>query len=80
MIVHMTLTGLGFAILFVLLVVFAWAWFFWTDIRRWLRERGPRRQLAQEIAREREAELQRLRDELAAKYLTDSAAKPPPPG
>jgi hypothetical protein len=69
--------SLTFEALFFLFVMVAWAWFFRAGIARWRRERGPRRQLARELAREREAELTRLRDELAEKYLTGSAAKPP---
>ncbi len=71
--------SLLFGSLFSVLVVFAWLWFFQRDIKRVWRERGPRRQLAREAAAEREAELARLRDELAAKYLADGAAKPPKP-
>jgi hypothetical protein len=71
---------LGFQLLFIALVLFAWAWFFRKNLRRWWYERGPRKQLAREAAQEREAELTRLRDELAAKYLGDGAAKPPGPG
>jgi hypothetical protein len=72
--------GLFFEALFFLLVVFAWAWFFRADIARWQRERGPRRKLALEAAREREAELTRMRDELAAKYLQNGPGNPPAAG
>jgi hypothetical protein len=71
--------GLGAFILFVVLVAITWWYFFRNDIARYFREFGPRRQLAREMAQEREAELQRLRDELAAKYLADGAAKSKPP-
>jgi hypothetical protein len=71
--------GLGFFFLFVLLVVVTWWYYFRREIVKYFRERGPRRQLAREMAHEREAELKRLRDELAAKYIADSMAKSPPP-
>jgi hypothetical protein len=72
--------SLGFEISFFVLVAVAWAWYFRAEIARWRRERGPRRQLAREAAAEREAELARLRDELAEKYLGDMTAKSPTPG
>ena len=76
----MSMLGFGFFLLFVFLVVVTWWYFFRREIAKYFRERGPRRQLAREMAQEREVELQRLRDELAAKYLAESAAKSPPPG
>jgi len=75
----MTWLGFGFFVAFVVMVAVTWWYFFRYDIVRYFREYGPRRQLAKEMAREREAELQRLRDELAAKYLADTAAKSKPP-
>jgi hypothetical protein len=67
------------AAFFCLLVVFSWFFFFRNELRRWWIERGPRKQLAREMALERKQEQDRLRDELASKYLppgTDGAAKP----
>jgi hypothetical protein len=75
----MTWLGLSFFLVFVFLVASTWWYFFRRDISRFFREFGPRRQLAKEMAQEREAELQRLRDELAAKYLADTGAKSKPP-
>jgi hypothetical protein len=73
------MTGLQIisAAAFFVLMAFAWTFFFRRDIRLWWRERGPRRQLAIEAAREREAELARLRDELAGKYLRPGVGRPP---
>jgi F0F1-type ATP synthase membrane subunit b/b' len=67
----------GFAAAFVVFVVFCWIYYFRGDIRRWWDERGPRRELAREAARERQEEVQRLRDELASKYLSSDGRKPP---
>ncbi len=64
---------------FALCIAFTYGWFFRTDLMRWWRERGPRRQIAREAAAERETELARLRDELAAKYLA-GGDKPTDPG
>ncbi len=63
-------------LLALLMFGFTWLYYFGDSIARWWRERGPRQQIAREAAQEREAELARLRDELAAKYL---ATPPPPP-
>jgi hypothetical protein len=52
-------------------LAFTYAWYFRHDLRRWWIERQPRRQLEREAAAEREAELARLRDELADKYLPE---------
>jgi hypothetical protein len=76
----MTPRSIGFATIFFACVAFSWVYFFRRDIRRWWIERGPRRQIAAEAAAERQAELERLREELAAKYLEPGAAKPPRPG
>jgi hypothetical protein len=73
----MTKGQLILAAISALLLGFAWLYYFRRDIHRWWRERGPRRKLAQEAAREREAELARLRDELAAKYLPPGVGSPP---
>jgi hypothetical protein len=73
-------TGYAAAGAFFLMVAFCWIFYFRYDIRRWWVSRGPRRQLAMELAAEREAELERLRDELAAKYLDPNAAKRPTQG
>ncbi len=62
---------------FLALMAFAWGYYFRRDMLRWWLERGPRRQLAREAAREREAELARLRDELAGKYLRPGVGRPP---
>lgn len=66
-----------FVIVFIFLILFSWAYYFWGEIKRRWRERGPRRQIAREAAREREAELARLRDELASKYLPPGVGTPP---
>jgi len=66
-----------FIVLFAVCFSLTYLLFFRRDIARWWRERGPRRQLAREAAAAREAELARLRDELAAKYLADDQARPP---
>jgi hypothetical protein len=63
-----------------LLGIFTWVYYFRNDVRRWYIERGPRRQLEREAALEREKELTRLRDELAAKYLPPGGLKPPGEG
>jgi hypothetical protein len=71
---------IGTAGVFVLLCVFAWVYYLRNDIARWYRERGPRRQMEREAALQREQELTRLRDELAAKYLPPGGLKPPAEG
>ena len=73
----MTSFGYWCAGVFFVFVAFCWVYYFRADIRRWWYERGPRRELAREAAQERQAELQRLRDELASKYLASDAQKPP---
>jgi hypothetical protein len=75
----MNLIQITAASAFILLMGFAWYHYFRRDIHKWFAERGPRRQLALEAALERQREMDRLRDELAAKYLEPSAAKPPEP-
>jgi len=65
---------------FAALIAFCWVWYFRKDIRIWWVERGPRRQLEAEAAVERQQEVQRLRDELASKYLDVRPAKPPRSG
>jgi hypothetical protein len=75
----MTRMGLTFALATLVMVVFTWVYFLREDIGRWLRERGPRRQLAREAAQERQQELARLRDELASKYLPPGSPEPPSP-
>lgn len=62
---------------FFLMIAFCWVFYFRRDMYRWWKERGPRRLMAEEAAREREAELQRLRDELASKYLPPQTGTPP---
>ncbi len=75
----MTLGQYVYAALFFGMVAFCWIYFLRRDIYRWWIERGPRRQMAMEAAAERQAELARLREELAAKYLDPRVAKPPGP-
>jgi hypothetical protein len=67
--------GWGFAIVGVAMFVFAWLFYLRYDIRRWLRERGPRQQMIREEREAREQELARLREELAAKYLASGQPK-----
>jgi len=69
--------GYAAAGLFFVMVAFSWVYFFRREIWRWWISRGPRRQMRMEIAAARQAELDRLRDELAAKYLDPGAAKHP---
>jgi hypothetical protein len=66
------------AAFFFAMLLFAWGFYFRRDLNRWWVERGPRRRLAQEAAREREAELARLREELAGKYLRPGVGRQPP--
>ena len=75
----MSRTAILLALLTLAMVVFTWTYFLREDIRRWLRERGPRQQLAREAAQERQQELDRLRDELASKYLPPGSPEPPSP-
>jgi len=62
---------------FFLTIAFCWVFYFSGEIRRWWRERGPRRKLALAAAIEREAELARMREELASKYLPPNVGTPP---
>ena len=72
--------GYASAVIFVLLIVSAWLFYLRHDIRRWFRERGPRRQMEREDAEKRQQEVDRLREELAAKYLAPGGKRPPPAG
>jgi hypothetical protein len=65
------------AVAFGVMIAFCWLYYFRHNIFGWWRERGPRRQLAQEAAQQREEELTRLREELASKYLPPRSEAPP---
>ena len=72
--------AVGFALATLAMVVFSYLYYFRADVVRWRRERGPRRQIARELAAEREQELKRLHDELAEKYLRAGPQEPPAGG
>lgn len=71
----MTRFGWFCAIFFVVAIAFAWIYYFREDIQQWWRERGPRRRMIAEEQAARRQEMERLREELANKYLTPP--KPP---
>lgn len=55
----------------------AYLWFFHGDLSRWWRERGPKRAEARLARAAYEAEQARLREELAAKYLSPESGAGP---